>query len=232
MSDMNQTPAVSSGMAISLPEPRTRTATWIGLFVSLFGMLLSREVLKLILPGVTVKTTSIREALIFASAGFLLLLVGRWEKLPLRSIGIGTSPWWKSILWGLVTAVLCAGLGLVLIVATGYGNGPASAAFAKLPLWLITIVVTRAGIVEELFYRGYAIERLQSVGMSKWMAAAIPLIIFSVGHWTGGAANILIALVLGGVLTGFYLWRRDLVANMFAHFLVDFVANVVPALAK
>lgn len=219
-------------MAISLPEPRTQTATWIGLFVSLFGMLALREGLKLFLPAATVRAVSIREMLIFAGAAFLLVLVSRWEGLPFNSIGIGTSRWWKSVAWGLVTAVVCAGAGIGLVVATKYGNSPASIAFAKLPLWLITIVVTRAGIVEELFYRGYAIERLQSIGMSKWMAAAIPLVIFSVGHWTGGAANILIALVLGGVLTGFYLWRRDLVANMFAHFLVDFVANVLPALGK
>jgi uncharacterized protein len=56
------------------------------------------------------------------------------------------------------------------------------------------------------------------------------LVIFAVGHWTGGAANILIALVLGGILAGFYLWRRDLVANMIGHFLVDFVGNVLPRL--
>jgi hypothetical protein len=32
------------------------------------------------------------------------------------------------------------------------------------------------------------------------------------------------------ILTGFYLWRRDLVANMIGHGLVDFVANVLPRL--
>lgn len=42
--------------------------------------------------------------------------------------------------------------------------------------------------------------------------------------------NILIALVLGGILTAFYLWRRDLVASMVGHTLVDFVANVLPKL--
>ncbi len=35
---------------------------------------------------------------------------------------------------------------------------------------------------------------------------------------------------LGGILTLFYLWRRDLVANIIGHFLVDFTANVVPRL--
>ncbi|HLW34588.1 MAG TPA: hypothetical protein VKS98_02920 [Chthoniobacterales bacterium] len=38
----------------------------------------------------------------------------------------------------------------------------------------------------------------------------------------------MIAFALGAVLAGFYLWRRDLMANIIGHFLVDFVANVVP----
>ena len=85
-------------------------------------------------------------------------------------------------------------------------------------------------VAEELFFRGYAIERLQALGLNRFWAAAIPLVIFSVGHWTGGWANIVIALALGAVLAAFYLWRRDLVANMVGHFLVDFVANVLPRL--
>jgi len=55
-------------------------------------------------------------------------------------------------------------------------------------------------------------------------------VVFSLGHYTGGSANVLIALVVGGILTAFYLWRRDLVANILAHTLVDFVANVLPRL--
>ena len=75
--------------------------------------------------------------------------------------------------------------------------------------------------MEELFYRGYAIERLQMIGLG---------LFFSLGHWSGGAPDILIALAAGAILTGFYLWRRDLVANMIGHGLVDFVANVLPRL--
>src|SRR5205823_11224431 len=113
---------------------------------------------------------------------------------------------------------------------TQYGHAPVSQAFDKLPLWLMTMVVVRAGVVEELFYRGYAIDCLQRVGVPRAAAVSIPLIIFSLGHWTGGASNVLIAFVIGAILTGFYLWRRDLNSNMFAHFMVDFVANVIPRL--
>jgi hypothetical protein len=34
--------------------------------------------------------------------------------------------------------------------------------------------------------------------------------------------------VLGGILALFFIWRRDLVANMIGHWFVDFVANVLP----
>ena len=70
-------------------------------------------------------------------------------------------------------------------------------AFARLPLWVIFIVVVRAGMVEELFYRAYSIERLKGLGFGRTASWAIPLVIFGAAHWSGGAANIAIALVLG-----------------------------------
>jgi membrane protease YdiL (CAAX protease family) len=164
------------------------------------------------------------------SAVTLLVIIRRGEHLPMRSIGLGTARWWKSILWGVVTAVVSILAVGALAYVTGYGHGPGSAAFEKLPLWLITLIVLRAGVVEELFYRGYAIERLRLIGLGRFWSVAIPLVIFSFGHWSGGAANILIAFAAGLILTGFYLWRRDLVANMIGHGLVDFIANVLPAL--
>ena len=164
------------------------------------------------------------------SALALIVIIRRGEHLPMRSIGLGTARWWKSILWGFIIAIVSAVVVLALAHLTGYGNGPGSAAFEKLPLWLITAIVFRAGVVEELFYRGYAIERLQMIGLGRFWSVAIPLVIFSLGHWSGGAANILIAFAAGLILTGFYLWRRDLAANMIGHGLVDFVANVLPKL--
>jgi CAAX protease family protein len=212
-------------------RPGSKSAvTWFGLIFSMLSLLVIRQAFRAITPEPGTALVLVREALNFASAGFLILLVRKGEGLPLRSIGIGTSPVWKSLAWGVVIAIACIIPAAILAKLTGYGHGAASQAFAKLPLWVISIVVVRAGVVEELFFRGYAIERLESLGLGRFGASLIPLVIFAVGHWTGGAANILIALVLGGILTGFYLWRRDLVSNMFGHFLVDFVGNVLPAL--
>jgi uncharacterized protein len=125
---------------------------------------------------------------------------------------------------------LCGLIGAVLASVTHYGHSGNAESFARLPVWLLSAICIRAGVAEELFFRGYAIERLEAFGLNRYLAAGIPLVIFGIGHWTGGWANMVIAFVLGGVLAGFYLWRRDLVANIIGHFLVDFVANVVPRL--
>jgi membrane protease YdiL (CAAX protease family) len=205
-------------------------ATWVGLFLSLFAMVVIRHAFVFFVPEITLASAILKEALIWASAAALLVIIRRGERLSFRSIGLGTCRWWKSVAWGLLIAVVSAAVVGSLAYLTGYGHGPGSAAFEKLPLWLLTLIVLRAGVVEELFYRGYAIERLRVIGLGPFWSVAIPLIIFSLGHWSGGAANILIAFAAGIILTGFYLWRRDLVANMIGHGLVDFVANVLPRL--
>ena len=205
-------------------------ATWAGLAISLFVMVVIRQAFVFFVPETTFTSAILKEALIWLNAVALIVIIRRGEHLPMRSIGLGTARWWKSILWGFIIAIVSAVVVGALAHLTGYGHGPGSAAFEKLPLWLITAIVFCAGVVEELFYRGYAIERLRLVGFGRFWSVAIPLVIFSLGHWSGGAANILIAFVAGLILTAFYLWRRDLVANMIGHGLVDFVANVVPAL--
>jgi membrane protease YdiL (CAAX protease family) len=213
----------------SIPTKVSR-ATWAGLAISLFAMVVIRQVFVFFVPETTFASALLKEALIWLNAVALIVIIRRGEHLPMRSIGFGTARWWKSVLWGFVIATVLAAVIGALAHLTGYGHGPGSAAFEKLPLWLITAIVFRAGVVEELFYRGYAIERLQMIGLGRLWSVAIPLVIFSLGHWSGGAANILIAFAAGLILTGFYLWRRDLAANMIGHGLVDFVANVLPAL--
>src|SRR5213083_1320403 len=205
-------------------------ATWAGLFLSLFAMVVIRHAFVFFVPEITLASAILKETLIWASAAALLVIIRCCEHLSFRSIGLVTCRWWKSIAWGLVIAIVAAGVVGGLAYLTGYGHGPGSAAFEKLPLWLITLIVLRAGVVEELFYRGYAIERLRMIGLGPFWSFTIPLVIFSLVHWSGGAANILIAFAAGIILTGFYLWRRDLVANMIGHGLVDFVANVLPRL--
>ena len=229
-----QTDKIGAAFALTPEQPSVATrvsrATWAGLAISLFAMVVIRQAFVFFVPETTFSAAVLKEALIWLNALALIVIIRQGEHLPLRSIGLGGARWWKSILWGFVIAIVSVVAVGALVYLTGYGNGPGSAAFEKLPLWLITAIVFRAGVVEELFYRGYAIERLQLIGLSRFWSVAIPLVIFSFGHWSGGAANILIAFAAGLILTGFYLWRRDLMANMIGHGLVDFVGNVLPGL--
>ena len=133
------------------------SATLVGLLISLFAMVVIRHAVAFFVPEITFASAILKETLIWASAVALLVIIRRGKRLSFRSIGLGTCRWWKSIAWGLVIAIVSAGVAGGLAYLTGYGHGPGSAAFEKLPLWLITLIVLRAGVAEELFYRGYAI---------------------------------------------------------------------------
>lgn len=212
------------------PTTRSWGATWVGLFVALFGILIVRAAVYAFYAPYSFPAATWRESLNWVCAIALVLIIRFAECLTFRSIGIGRATIKSSLAWGGIIAVVCAVLAFVIVALTHYTGGSSGEALAKLPLWLVTLIVLRAGVLEELFYRGYAIERLEAIGLNRVWAGTIPLLIFGVAHWAGGWANIVIALVLGAVLTLFYLWRRDLVANMIGHFMVDFIGNVLPRL--
>jgi membrane protease YdiL (CAAX protease family) len=207
---------------------KTSVVTWIGLFISLFGFIVLRLAFRSFGVPNSITANVWREFAIWVMAAFLIVLVRFGEKLPLSSIRLGTAPWLQSLKHGATLTGLCGVTAWIVIHFTGYGHGPGSAEFNKVPIWFETLAVVRAGIVEELFFRGYAIERLEAIGCGRVLSAAIPLTIFAATHWTGGIPNVIIAFVVGTVLTLFYLWRRDLVANMIGHGLSDFVGLVLP----
>jgi uncharacterized protein len=202
--------------------------TWVGLSISLFGFIAVRLAFRAFGLFDSITANLCRELAVWMIAALLIVLVRFGEKLPLSSVGLGTAPWRQSVRFGCILTGLCGVTAWIVISFTGYGHGPGSAEFNKEPIWFETLAVIRSGIVEELFFRGYAIERLKSIGCGRVLSATIPLAIFAATHWTGGIPNVIIALVLGALLTLFYLWRRDLVANMIGHGLSDFLGLVLP----
>jgi len=171
-----------------------------------------------------------REAGVFLLVAILLWIVKRWEVLPLTSIGLRMNTLGKSLLRGLwlaaIALVVTVGLYLALRgVGVHLGEEHRSAFHPS--LLVVTVVMLRAGIAEEIFYRGFAIERLHSLTGSKLLAALVPLIAFAAAHYRQGLGGIVAALVLGGIFTASYMKFRDLLANITAHFLVDFLLNVV-----
>jgi len=223
-----------AGKGGMMTDAQQRSRGWmaIGLAIALLGLPAITIGWRQIVPDPNALGAIVaREVAIFALVGLLLWYVVAREKQPLSSIGLSDMKLWRSLLWGLAcTALMAVGIGVAfgLIRLLDLHQLPNGNQISP-SLWVTTLIVVRAGIAEEVFYRGYAITRLEALTGSRWIAAIVPLALFAGFHYRLGVAGMVIALVLGAVLTGFFLWKRNLVANMFAHFLIDFVSNVLLA---
>ena len=102
----------------SVPTKVSR-ATWAGLAIALFAMVAIRQVFVFFVPEPTFASAVLKESLIWVSALALIVVIRRGEHLPMRSIGLGTARWWKSILWGFLVAIVSA----VAIGALAYLTG-------------------------------------------------------------------------------------------------------------
>ena len=88
-----------------------------------------------------------------------------------------------------------------------------------MPAWFRLFVGVTGGVVEETLYRGYGVERLAAITSRRWQGGAIAAVAFALAHipaWGVGFA-LAVDLPFGLVITLFYLWKRDLLANIFAH---------------
>lgn len=213
-----------------------RSWTYVGLAIALFGI----PVVNLVfwLAGFTRADSGaiiVREFSILALVAVLLWIVSTGERLPLSSIGLKRQPIARAILWTLaVMAAFAAALFLCLgflLPALGLTTGSQGRLAVSLPV--TALMVMRAGIAEEIFYRGYAIERIEAFTGSRSVAAAIPLVLFAGFHFGRGITGVIIAFFVGAIATVFYLWKRNLTMLMAAHFLLDFIPNVlIPLAAK
>jgi uncharacterized protein len=207
------------------------TPTVVGLVIALFALPLFMAIYRAT-TGENHSNQQVlaRELAVFLLVGILLWIVKRWEYLPLSSIGLHVNMLRASLLRGLWLAVivLAVTVGLYLLLSkVGVHLGEERGSVFHPSLLVVTVSMLRAGVAEETFYRGFAIERLQSITGSKLLAGLVPLTIFAVSHYRQGVGGIVAVFVVGGILTLAYMKFRDLVANITAHFLADFVLNVV-----
>jgi uncharacterized protein len=213
---------------------RTRRWTRIGLAVSLLALPAIALAFRRWADPTDPAAVLVREAAMFLAGGLLVLILRRGERCGWEAIGLGGAGVGSTVLWGILGALACAAAVAAVLVASQLIGRPFRGVpdAPLLPPWLFSIVTLRAGILEELCYRGYAIGALGRLGAPRWLAVGLPLLCFAGFHYPLGLAGVAIALMLGAILTALYLWRRNLGANMLAHFLVDFVPNVLlPLLA-
>lgn len=177
-------------------------------------------------PGESLRALIEREGVYWALTGLLIGYIILVERRPLSSVNLRW-PTWKSFAFGAAAAVLMvAGIALLYAVVLP-AMGPSASAgklntIKALPVWFRVMLILRAAAFEELFYRGFVIERLTDLTGLRWLAAVISVTAFTLAHleyW--GWAHLMIAGFAGCLLTGLYLWRRDLACNMIAHLLTD-----------
>lgn len=209
----------------------TSLRVYTGLVIALFSLPVVVGVYNVRQIPLTVQNVLIRELIIFALAGVLLLFIKYKEGLDWDSIGMQRPSAGNTALWVLITSIgvtlsFALAFGIINICGWSYGSADPSA-FDALPAWVLLVVIVRAGFIEELFYRGYAIERLQSLTGNRFLSALLPLLLFALFHYRTGPAGITIALLSGAVMTAVYVYKRNLWITITTHFLADFIPNIV-----
>jgi uncharacterized protein len=220
------------------PVLRSRRWTLAGVGLALGGP----PIVAAISPEVTGGTVSLALMvllhLVFCGiAGLVLFIILRRECLPLSSVGLRRPDWSTLLTAGLLTLsgflLQALVIGPLIEFCGREGVDDGMRQLAALPLWFRLFVGATSGAVEELLYRGYAIERLTALTGRRGIGAALATLGFAVAHvpsWGLGFA-LIGDLPFGILMTAFYLWRRDLLANMLAHSagLVFAMVKLVPA---
>lgn len=194
--------------------------------VLLVGLYLANSALALGWQPATIPAVTQRELTWWGVAAVVVITVLRLERLPPGVIGVKRVGW-RSLATagaGFIAAFAAAGLMTGLILpALGFGPPAAGVArMAALPAALQMMIFVRAGVVEELVCRGLVIERVLALGGSRMTAAAASLLVFAVPHaFSWELHQLAFVIPVGAVFVCLYLWKRDVVACMIAHTLVD-----------
>ena len=205
-------------------------ATGIGLAVALVGPFLVQF---FVAPRVLQLPISPSSAVVLGQGLLWLLVCGVvaitlwWERKPLSSPGVRSISWPLALLAGALGVVL----GLAVPVLTLAMNqlmppvqgGTVASVTTGAPAALMLLIVLTAGVTEEVLFRAYPIERLARLTGSVWPGALLSLAAFVAIHLAGwNLSHVLgVVLPLGAIMTGLYVWRRNLLFVVIIHILID-----------
>lgn len=175
----------------------------------------------------TLSYTLIGFAVLWILALSICLYVTQIEKRPFTSIGWEALSWKSSFLaigLGVFLSLLVPALTfLVSSIIKSSDSGSITQVATSFPWWVILLSVITAGVTEEILFRGYSISRLIEKTGNKWMSAIISLIFFICIHSSGwNLAHIIgVVIPLGAILTGLFLWKRNLLFVIIVHIMID-----------
>ena len=202
--------------------------TLIGLVLALAGPALLASPLHRLLGHADARRTRLLDPLwLLALTACVLAVVVRWEGRSLASIG-----WpgftWESLAWGSMLAFVFV---RVLIPAEirilgrlGLTADQGLASLQPLPVPFLVFTAVATGVAEETLFRGYAFTRIAELSGSDIFAGLLTIGLLAQFHLyrRGGGAAMTFA-INGGVLTAFFAWRHDLLANVIAHALFELI---------
>lgn len=211
---------------------RRLTATFSGLSVALGG-----PVVLNLLFGESAKDQLSRSSILFTIVEDWILALGvvgivlLWERLPITFIGIKklSKRDWLWVVISFVAGIVSFILTGPLVKALGLGGTTGGIAqLAQTPLALRIGLVITAGMIEEILFRGYPIERLSNLTGRPSLSAIMTYIVFVLLHlpfWgLGGAIQIGVWSI---VITVLYVKRRNLLACMLVHILNNAYAFIL-----
>jgi membrane protease YdiL (CAAX protease family) len=178
----------------------------------------------------------VTEGAIWLYAAMVLAVALFSEGRTLASIGLRRFSFF-SLWFGIAGAAAMAGAGVLggylvydLLHHAQHSDAQAAALVTGSVVYALCLAV-RAGVIEEIFFRGLAVEQLTILTGSRWLSALLATGVFVVTHalhfdWIQLVPIAAVAVVA----VGLYLWRRDLWANILAHIMVDGVGLVTLAL--
>jgi uncharacterized protein len=218
-------------MLPSLPNTSAKfpSSTIAGLLLAFFALPLVVYLHKVLLAGQPPSNVSLinRELCVFLLLVPLFLIIVKGENLGLNSIGLHNRSWGKSILWGVGTMIACFAIGLTaqgMLSAAGVAGKDPLSEMKNISPWTMRLIMLRAGVMEEVLYRGYIMERLAKHYNNWFIYFLFPSVMFGLFHYGLGTKGMVVAFCVSLVLSFSYWKSRDLKANIIGHFLVDFIS--------
>jgi membrane protease YdiL (CAAX protease family) len=209
--------------AIGLP-------TAIGLIVALAGPFLVQLVLAPLVLQLPLRSTTavlLSQAMLWLLAGTVIAITRWWERKPWVWLGIRPISWRAALLAGVLGVLLSVAVPALTVAVNRLmppsPGGTVESVASTGSAWLLLVGVLTASVTEELLFRAYVIERLAGLTGSPWPGTLLSLIAFVAFHLEGWNLGHVVGVVLplGAVMTGLYLWRRNLLFMIMTHFVLD-----------
>jgi membrane protease YdiL (CAAX protease family) len=183
-----------------------------------------------------VEARVVTEAAIWLYAAIILAIALLWEGRTLASIGFRKFTFGSlALAIGGAAAMIGAGA-LASYVVYDLLHQPQhaeaqAAALAAGSVGYAVCLAIRAGVIEEILFRGLAINQLMALTGRRWLSAIIPGVVFVLIHalhfdWI----QLVPIAAITVVITILYMWRRNLWANIVAHIIVDALGLITLAM--